>query len=205
MMTEGGFRVRWYEVVYVGLVVAFVALSVYFVGRPKVGLIDIRQVSEELGVTKQMTADYQNWRTEALARIKAVNQSTDEKMTAVNAKLKKARRKDDKEELNAELARLERGRRRSIERVNRELAGRWREASVAFRKQLDPIIAKIARKKRLDVVLEMGKAGVAYINRRVVITDDVIAEARAVSPGGGFIDASTLGEEETPETEANDG
>lgn len=199
-MSERSVRIRWYEVVYLALLVAFVGLSIYFIGRPKVGLVDIRKISEEIGVTKQRTEEYNIWRAEALERIKAVNLSVDEKVAATEAKLKKTRRKADKEELEVELVRLRKSRAKSIEMIRKDLSDRWRAASVAYREQLDPIIKKVARKKRLDIVLEAGKTGVAYATKRAVITDDVIAEARAISPGGSFVDGAALADEDESDT-----
>jgi outer membrane protein len=189
-MSETGSRpVRFYEVIYVVVLLALLVLSVYFMNPHRVGVLDVQRVARELGIDARVAAELKDKQDAARTRAQRLTQTFESQAADLDRKLKAASGAE-KEQLAAEFKAVQESFQQSIAVVRNDV--RRHEAMIfgTFRKRLQPVVDQVARKRRLDIVVEPS-ATVIYVRKQVDISDDVIRRARSVfTPGLPMIDPS---------------
>jgi len=176
---SGGPRIRWYEIVIVAVFLVLVAATVYQVRRERVGLVDLDEVAGQLGKRQMISQEYLEWHKAAVTRVDALEKEFQARSRELDAKLMQSTDESEKARVKQELEEIGNNMRASARQTYLDLQKHRDELVVEFRKQVHPIVTAVARRRRLDIVLELGSGGVVYGNKRVDITEEVVKQARA--------------------------
>ena len=184
-MGETSSKPSWtYEAVYAGLVVLLVGLAIYLIGRPRVGVVDLRQVATSLGVSDQLAAEENRWMVESQVRSDELKENLRKQLEPLSKELEQATDNAARARIREQIGRARQQSQDAVAQLLQEYQGHRDRVRREFRKRLDPVIRKIARSRRLDLVAEWsGGNGVVYASSRADITPDVVEQARDIFKG----------------------
>ena len=182
--------VNLYEVVYVAVLVILLVFGMFFMGRPKVGVMDITQVAQAVGVEERINQDVGKAEESARAELMQMSTNHDLRVQALQVKVDAAASAADKDKLRQEMNEANQEHVRQWTEVQTRVRDHRQKLYNAFREKLQPFINNVAQKKRLQVVIERS-GRVVYAVSSVDITGAVTEEARL-----GFTPDSSLLEPE---------
>jgi len=166
-----------FEVVYIALLVVLLALAVFFMGRPRIGVLDMTAVAKGVGVDETIIEDTREWQEMATGKVKKLQEQFDERGSSLRASLESAETDAEKEKAQEEMQEVTQEFYRQTAVVRGRLRKHRRDVVRTFRLRLEPFITQVARKKRLWLVLERS-GRILYSRAQIDITDDVIEKAR---------------------------
>ena len=169
--------VNLYEVVYVAVLVILLVFGMFFMGRPKVGVMDITQVAQAVGVEERINQDVGKAEESARAELMQMSTNHDLRVQALQVKVDAAASAADKDKLRQEMNEANQEHVRQWTEVQTRVRDHRQKLYNAFREKLQPFINNVAQKKRLQVVIERS-GRVVYAVSSVDITGAVTEEAR---------------------------
>ncbi len=196
-MSDNAGRGRWpiVEVVYVVGLAILLIYAVFFMNPHRVGVLDVARVARETGVLDRMQREERGLQDEARERLGKLQQAHVQKINDLSRKLKNAGSEPDKTRIQGEIDSLQDAFQQSIAAARQNLQRHEAQMFATFRKRLMPHVEKIARKRRLDIVLDPATT-VLITKKAPDLTEEVVAAVRDVFlPSQPLIDQSLI---ETP-------
>lgn len=193
-MNENAGRGKWsiFELVYIAGLAILLVYAVFFMNPHRVGLLDVTRVARETGVLERMQREEKGLQNEARERLGKLQQAHVQKINDLNRKLKGAGSESEKSRIQGEIDTLQDGFQQSVAAARQNLQRHEAQMFATFRKRLMPHVEKIARKRRLDIVLDPATT-VLITPKAPDITGDVIDAVRDVfSPSQPLIDMSLI-------------
>ena len=183
IQVDGGRRgFRWYEILYILALVAILGISIYFLNPHRVGVLDLPRVARSLGVAERMNTDDRAFQEDAFDRMTKLQKEKAPRINELSRKAKNATG-SEKSLLEANFEEAQNELQLQINTIKGEAQRHQNQMVVTFRKRLQPHVEAIARKKKMDVILDPN-AGVIYARSPIDVTDLVIAAARDSFPAG---------------------
>ena len=177
------YRMQAADALYVVALLCLVAATIFFARRAKVGVVDSGRVATEVGFEERLELDNLRLRNEAASKSQELLAEFQETRTAVQEEMAATGSEDEKAALRTDLAEKQRRLEGSLLQMRRDVIRQGQQQVAAFRSRLGPIISDIARKKRLDVVVDASSSAMLYCNRKVDMTAEVIDAAKKVFAG----------------------
>lgn len=164
------------DVVYIALLAILLVVAIFYIGKPRVGMIDLGRVAEELGVEEQIVRDAQQWREEATEDFQRLKDEYRAFGQGISARVAEAETDEEKMLLQKSLADATREYYASSAEVRNRVRQRQQSVLRVFREHLDPFVREVSRKRRLWLVLDHS-ARLVYATSKIDITDEVIEKA----------------------------
>jgi Skp family chaperone for outer membrane proteins len=169
--------IRWYEVVYVVVLIALLAASVYFMNPHRVGVLDVNRVARDVKIYERIAQADKAHQEQAVANLTQLQQAHAKRMEEFNKRLKAAPA-EAKDGIRAEMEAAQSAFQEKTGAIRQEVQRHQALMIATFRKRLQPFIDETARKRKLDVVLD-PTVGLTYVRSRSDITDAVIKKCRS--------------------------
>jgi Skp family chaperone for outer membrane proteins len=173
-MNEGR-KFRWFEVVYVVMLLGLLVWSVFFVNPHKVAVVDVDRVFKEVGALQKFEKERQ--RLEPFTKATQQLQAYKVRMKSLQEKMAEAKTPADKEKVTALMKSAEEQFSQNIAPYQNALQQFDNLAVASFRKRLNQFVDKVAVKRNVDVVLTTSP-NLLFSNDKVDITKDVIEAAK---------------------------
>jgi Skp family chaperone for outer membrane proteins len=167
--------IRWYEVMYVVVLIAVLVLGLWVMNPHRVAIIDVDRVFKDVGMLQKVEQDRQKTET-YLRGVEMVN-AYNIRMESLKSKLEAAKTSADKEKIQAQMKSASDTLQQTLGPIQSSLQSRETAVITTFRRRLQPFINQVAQKRRADVVLIAGPS-VSYVHTRVDITADVVKAAK---------------------------
>ena len=169
-------QIRWYEVMYVLILLALLVMSVFFMNPHRVGVLDVDRVFKEVGMVQRVEKDRKN--LEVYNRGTAMVQAYNQRMAGLKQKMDAAKTQPDKDKIQAQIKSSTELFQQTIVPIQQGLQSHEAGVIGTFRRRLQPYVAETAQKRGLDVVMYVGP-NLIYVRNKVDITADVIAKSKA--------------------------
>lgn len=168
-------KIRWYEVLYVVVLVALLGWSVFFMNPHRVAVVDMDRVFKDVGMLQKIEKERQ--KLEAFSKASNMLNAYKTRMKGLQDKLDAATTQAEKDKLSAQI-------RAANEQFNESIApmqGAMQQFDAAavgsFRKRVQPFIDQVALKHKVDTVLSLGPQ-LLWFRNKVDLTDDVVKAAK---------------------------
>ena len=187
-----------FEIIYILMLAGLLIISVIYMGKPRIGIINLAQAAQELGVTPLIETDVSQWREIASGDLKKANAEYAAVSKGIKAKFVKATTDAEKQELKRQMNNITKE--YSIRVL--KIKGRVQKHQVAllqtFRNRVNPYIVKVAHKHKFWIVLD-SSARLVYATKQTDITDEVVAASRDFfSKQDNLLDKNLLKKNTTP-------
>ena len=170
-------QIRWYEVIYVVVLLALLVMSVFYMNPHKVVVLDVDRVVKEVGLVERIEADRK--KLDVYARGQAMVQAYNSRMSTLKPKLEEAKTQAEKEKVQTQIKQANDQFQQSVGPIQSALQTHEQNAIATFRRRVQPFIAKVAQQRRADIVIT-GPT-VLYANvAKVDITSDVVEASKAL-------------------------
>jgi len=166
-----------FEAVYIVMLAALLVLAVFFMGKPRVGVIDMAHVARELGVEERIAAAISGQREEAGSTLQGLRQEYTALGEGLKARIGELETDEEKEAVRRTWREATQQFRARRDDIRRDLQREQQAMLVTFRRRIAPIVSDISRKRRLWVVIDRS-ARLVYAMGEIDITDDVIKAAQ---------------------------
>ncbi len=176
-MAEKKKSLGMFEIVYILMLALLLIVSVIYMGKPRVGIINLALAAQDLGVTPLIEADVSQWREIASGDLKKVNAEYQAISKAMKAEFDAATSNEQKIELKKQMNSMSREYSARILKIKGGVQQHQQRILLTFRKRLNPFITQVARKRKLWIVLD-NSARLVYSTKQVDITDAVVGEAQ---------------------------
>jgi len=167
-----------FEAVYIVMLAALLVLAVFFMGKPRVGVIDMAQVARELGVEERIANAIQEQREEAGSTLQGLRQEYAALGEGLKSRVAELETNEAKEELRRTWQEATQEFRAQRAGIQRDLQREQQAMLITFRRRIAPFVNEISRKRRLWVVIDRS-ARLVYAAGEIDITEDVVKKARA--------------------------
>jgi Skp family chaperone for outer membrane proteins len=168
-------KVRWYEVMYVVVLVGLLAWSVFFMNPHKVAVVDMDRVFKDVGMLQKIEKERQ--KTEFFNKGTAMLQAYNSRIKSLKEKMDAAKTPVEKDKLTAQIKASNELFQQNIQPIQGQMQQFEAGAVATFRKRLQPFINKVAQKRGLDVVVYAGP-NILYVRNKSDLTEDVVNEAK---------------------------
>ena len=169
--------IRWYEIIYVLVLIVLLGFSVLFMNPHKVAILDIDRVFKELGMPQKIEKD--RAKLDAFVKGSALLQAYNTRMNALKEKLDAARTQIEKDKIQAQVKAANAQFQESLAPIQASLQSYEAGVVATFRRRLQPFVAKAAQKRKVDIVMYAGP-NLLYVRSKADLTDDVIKESKAM-------------------------
>lgn len=169
--------IRWYEIIYVLVLIVLLGFSVLFMNPHKVAVLDIDRVFKELGMPQKIEKD--RVKLDAFVKGSALLQAYNTRMNALKEKLDAARTQIEKDKIQAQVKAANAQFQESLAPIQASLQSYEAGVVATFRRRLQPFVAKAAQKRKVDIVMYAGP-NLLYVRSKADLTDDVIKESKAM-------------------------
>jgi len=173
-MNEGR-KIRWYEVIYVVVLLGLLAWSVFFMNPHKVAVVDVDRVFKDVGVLQKIEKERQ--KLDAFVKASQLLQAYKTRMKTLQDKLPDAKTSAEKEKIMASMKAGDEQFGQSIAPLQSALQQYDNLAVASFRKRLSPFIDQVALKRGVDVVFTTGP-NIPYYKNKVDVTEEVAKVAK---------------------------
>jgi len=168
-------KVRWYEVMYVVVLVGLLAWSVFFMNPHKVAVVDMDRVFKDVGMLQKIERERQ--KTEFYNKGTAMLQAYNTRIKSLKEKMDDAKTQAEKDKLTAQIKASNEMFQQGIQPIQGQMQQFEAGAVATFRKRLQPFINKVAQKRGLDVVVYAGP-NILYVRNKSDLTEDVVTAAK---------------------------
>ena len=168
-------KVRWYEVMYVVVLVGLLAWSVFFMNPHKVAVVDMDRVFKDVGMLQKI--DKERQKTEFYNKGTAMLQAYNTRIKSLKEKMDDAKTQAEKDKLTAQIKASNEMFQQGIQPIQGQMQQFEAGAVATFRKRLQPFINKVAQKRGLDVVVYAGP-NILYVRNKSDLTEDVVTAAK---------------------------
>lgn len=168
-------KIRWYEVMYVVVLVGLLAWSVFFMNPHKVAVVDMDRVFKDVGMLQKIEKERQgmDFYKKGTALLQAYNTRT----KGLKEKLDAAKTQADKDKITAQIKAANEQFQQSIQPIQGQMQQYEQNAVASFRKRMQPFINKVAQKRGVDIVTYAGP-NVLYVRNKADLTDDVVKASK---------------------------
>ena len=173
-MNEGR-KIRWYEVMYVIVLLGLLAWSVFFMNPHKVAVVDVDRVFKDVGVLQKIEKERQ--KLDPFVKATQLLQAYKTRMKSLQDKLVEAKTPVEKDKITGMMKAGDEQFSQSIAPLQNALQQYDNLAVASFRKRLGQYINQVALKRGADVVLTTGP-NLPYFSNKVDVTDDVIKASK---------------------------
>lgn len=170
-MNNEGRKIRWYEVMYVIVLLGLLAWSVFFMNPHKVAVVDVDRVFKDVGALQKI--EKERIKLDAFTKATQLLQAYKARMKSLQDKLADAKTPADKEKITASMKAGDEQFSQSIAPLQGALQQYDNLAVASFRKRLGQFINQVALKRGADVVLTTGP-NLPYFKNKVDMTEDVV-------------------------------
>jgi len=174
-MNNEGRKIRWYEVMYVVVLLCLLAWSVFFMNPHKVAVVDVDRVFKDVGVLQKIEKDRQ--KLDAFVKATQLLQAYKTRMKSLQDKMSDAKTPAEKEKIMGQMKSGDEQFSQSIAPLQNALQQYDNLAVASFRKRLGQYINQVALKRGADVVLTTGP-NLPYYSIKVDITEDVVKASK---------------------------
>jgi Skp family chaperone for outer membrane proteins len=164
-------QIRWYEVIYVVVLLALLVMSVFYMNPHKVAVLDVDRVFKEVGLVEKIEADRQ--KLDVFNRGQALVKAYNTRMSTLKSKLEEAKTQAEKEKIQSQIKSANETMQQTLAPIQNALQTHEGNVVTTFRRRLQPFIAKVAQKRRADVVIYAGPS-LLYVKGNIDITPDVV-------------------------------
>jgi Skp family chaperone for outer membrane proteins len=169
-------KIRWYEVIYVLVLVALLGLSVLYMNPHKVAVLDVDRVFKEMGMPQKIEKD--RLKLDAYVRGTSLLQAYNTRMGTLKEKMDAAKTQAEKDRIQAQVKASSEQFQQTVAPIQSSLQSYEAAVVATFRRRLQPFVAKVAQKRRADVVMFAGP-NLLYVRGKADVTDDVIAACKS--------------------------
>ncbi len=175
-MEDGEKRtIRWYEVIYVVVLLALLVMSVFFMNPHKVAVLDVDKVFKDVGLVEKIEADRQ--KLDAFNRGQSMVKAYNTRMSSLKSKMDEAKTLADKEKIQSQMKQANEMMQQNLGPIQNALQTHEGNVVTTFRRRLQPFVAKVAQKRRVDLVIYAGPS-LLYVKSSVDITADVVKASK---------------------------
>jgi Skp family chaperone for outer membrane proteins len=168
-------KIRWYEVMYVVVLVGLLAWSVFFMNPHKVAVVDMDRVFKDVGMLQKIEKERQ--KMDFYTRGTALLQAYNTRVKGLKEKLDAAKTQVEKDKISGQIKTANEMFQQSIQPIQGQLQQFEQNAVASFRKRVQPFINKVAQKKGVDIVTYAGP-NILYVRNKSDLTDDVVKAAK---------------------------
>ncbi len=173
-MNEGR-KIRWYEVMYVVVLLGLLAWSVFFINPHKVAVVDVDRVFKDVGVLQKIEKERQ--KLDAFTKATQLLSAYKTRMKSLQDKLVDAKTNVEKDKITSSMKAADEQFSQSIAPLQGALQQFDNLAVASFRKRLSQFITQVALKRGADAVLTTGP-NLPYFKNKVDVTEDVVKASR---------------------------
>lgn len=168
-------KIKWYEVMYVVVLVGLLGWSVFFMNPHKVAVVDMDRVFKDVGMLQKIEKERQKLETYT----KAMNmlQAYKTRMKSLQDKLATASTQAEKDKISAQMKSTDEQFNQNIGPMQGAMQQFDAAAVGSFRKRVQPFIDQVALKRGVDTVMSTGPQ-ILWYNNRVDLTDAVIKASK---------------------------
>ena len=156
----------------IGIIIVF-TFALFVFSEVKIGVINAQQVIQQTKKGKEITS-----------RLEQLGQGKQKKVEAMREEIKKlenelaspALNTETRDKKNMDLQNKRTELKRFIEDAQREMQQKSQTELSILRQDIMPVIEKIGKEKGFSLILDLTTSGIAYFDRAIDITNDVIAE-----------------------------
>lgn len=156
----------------IGIIIVF-TFTVFAFSEIKIGVINAQQVIQQTKKGKEITS-----------RLEQLGQGKQKQVESMREEIKKleneltspALNTQTREKKNMALQNKRTELKRFIEDAQREMQQKSQTELSTLRQDIMPVIEKIGKEKGFTIILDLTTSGIAYFDRAIDITNDVIAE-----------------------------
>ncbi len=175
MEQNDGRRIRWFEGVYVLVLLVLLAGSVFFMNPHRVAVVDGDQLFKALGTAQKLEKARQDM--DAFKRGTALLDAYNVRVKNLRSKLADAKTSVEKDKIESQIKSATDQLQQTVGPMQAQVQAFDANAVATFRRRVQPFIVKVAQKRRLDLVIYAGPS-VLYYRNKTDITDDVAEAAR---------------------------
>jgi Skp family chaperone for outer membrane proteins len=168
---------RWFEIVYVAVLIAVLAVGLRWMGRGRVGVVDLSRVAGTLGMQAAMEEEAAALRQRTVDQAQILRQEWDAETHPLRQAYTAAETDGERERLRSELDRQQAQLELNMAGLRHETQQQQRELVSGFRDLMLPAVQAAAQAARVDIVVESGPT-LLYRRDAVDLTDAVIRQAR---------------------------
>lgn len=168
-------KVRWYEVMYVVVLVGLLAWSVFFMNPHKVAVVDMDRVFKEVGMLQKI--DKERQKMDFFTKGTSLLQAYNTRVKSLKEKLDAAKTQADKDKITAQIKTANEMFQQSIQPIQAQMQQFEAGAVATFRKRAQPFINKVAQKHGMDIVTFAGP-NILYVRNKSDLTEDVVSAAK---------------------------
>ncbi|MEI8140410.1 MAG: OmpH family outer membrane protein [bacterium] len=173
-MNEGR-KIRWYEVMYVIVLLGLLAWSVFFMNPHKVAVVDVDRVFKDVGALQKIEKERQ--KLDSFVKANQLLQAYKIRMKSLQDKMAEAKTATEKDKIVAQMKAGDEQFSQSIGPLQSALQQFDNLAVASFRKRLGQYINQVALKRGADVVLTTGP-NLPYFSVKVDVTEDVVKASK---------------------------
>jgi Skp family chaperone for outer membrane proteins len=169
-------QIRWYEIVYVLVLIALLGFGVMVMNPHKVAVLDVDRVFKELGLPQKIEKD--RAKLDAYVRGTSLLQAYNTRMNSLKEKLDAAKTQVEKDKIQGQVKAAHEQFQSTVAPIQSALQSYESNVVATFRRRLQPFVAKVAQKRRADIVM-VAAPNMLYVRNKADITDDVIAAGKS--------------------------
>ncbi len=166
-----------FEVIYILMLAGLLIISVIYMGKPRIGIINLGQAAQELGVTPLIESDVSQWRELASGDLKKANAEYAAVSKGIKEKFAKATTDAEKQELKQQMNNITKEYSTRVLQIKARVQKHQVALLQTFRNRINPYIVKVAHKHKLWIVLD-SSSRLVYATKQTDITDEVVAASR---------------------------
>ncbi|MEI6808826.1 MAG: OmpH family outer membrane protein [bacterium] len=179
MVDESKYR-KLYDVALYGIPLLLIVAGIYFVRSPKVGVVNMDRVAQEIGVADRVRECERKWMNGAFAQLNEISERARPQVAALEARLASSD-EAGKKSLQEQIRRLQTEVQSAADRSRQEFQLYRDGLRHQFKVKIDPVVGRIASSRHYDVVIDASEVRtVAFARPGVDITGEVIKASRSV-------------------------
>lgn len=180
MADESKYR-NLYDVALYGIPMLLIAVGIYFVRSPRVGVVNLDRVAQEIGVSDRVREGERKWMNGAFSQLNEMTEKSRPQVAALEARLESTSDEAGKKSLQDQIRRLQAEVQSAADRSRQEFQLYRDGVRRQFKAKIDPVIGRISHSRHYDVVIDSSEGRVVSFARPGVdITTEVIKESRSV-------------------------
>jgi Skp family chaperone for outer membrane proteins len=180
METSEGRKIRWFEVVYVLVLLGLLILSVFIMNPHRVAVVDGDRLFKEVGVAQKVEKARQE--LDVFKKGSSMLQAYNTRIKTLKAKLEEAKTSAEKEKIESQIKTASETLQQTVGPMQAQLQQFDAAAVGTFRRRIQPFVVKVAQKRRLDLVIYAGPS-VLYYRNKADITDEVVDASKSYFAG----------------------
>ena len=168
-------KIRWYEMIYVVVLVGLLGWSVFFMNPHKVAVVDMDRVFKDAGMLQKI--EKERAKLDTYNRAMSMLQAYKSRVKGLQEKFAAATSPAEKDKLSAQMRASEDQFNQTIGPMQNELQQFDARAVGSFRKRVQPFVEQVALKHGVDAVLTTSPQ-ILWFRNKVDLTEDVVKASK---------------------------